>query len=109
MNRSESIAFVLCIHLSMFHVVSPALLFPNLTLMVAWWAEVCPTPAVGWVLKRFWWIAGDLSFCPEPLICFLVELRHVFSSQPLSFAVKVQDLAQQCEEALGVGTELAAG
>lgn len=73
----------------MFPVVSPALLFPNLTLMVTWWAEVCPTPAVGWVLKRFWWIAEDLSFCPEPLICSLVESRHVVSSRPLSFAVTV--------------------
>lgn len=51
--------------------------------------------------QRLLWIAEDMSFCPEPLICCLVELRYAVSSLPLSFGVRVQGLAQQCEKPQG--------
>lgn len=55
---------------------------------------------MGWVLQRFQRFAEDVSFNPE-FICHLVGSRHVASSLPLSPAVEVQDLAQQCEEHKG--------
>lgn len=51
--------------------------------------------------QRLLWIAEDMSFCPQPLICCLVELSCAVSSLPLSFSVQVQGLAQQCEEPQG--------
>jgi len=47
------------------------------------------------------WVSEDMSCCPEPLICCLVELRCAVSSLPLSFGVQVQGLAQQCEKPWG--------
>lgn len=46
-------------------------------------------------------ITEDMSFCPQPLICCLVELSYSVSSLPLSFGVQVQGLAQQCDKPQG--------
>lgn len=51
--------------------------------------------------QRLLWTAEDMSFCPEPLICCLVESRYAVSSLPLSFSVQVQRLAQQREKPQG--------
>lgn len=51
--------------------------------------------------QRLLWIAEDVSFCSQPLICCLVELSYAVSSLPLSFGVQVQGLVQQCEKPQG--------
>lgn len=51
--------------------------------------------------QRLLWIAEDMNFCPQPLICCLVELSYAVPSLPLSFGVQVHSLAQQCEKLQG--------
>lgn len=51
--------------------------------------------------RRLLWIAEYINFCPQPLICCLIELSYAVSPLPLSFSVQVQGLAQQCEKPQG--------